>query len=97
MLLFFRKCVGGTEFAIIFSGLARQWMFAGYALTFLAKQGRELAELGVALVVVGFGIFSAAFALTLAIYRCPYAINISAGSARIRENVPSAERRYAKL
>jgi hypothetical protein len=47
------------------------WMFAGYALTFLAKQGRELAELGVALVVVGFGIFSAAFALTLAIYRCP--------------------------
>jgi ssDNA-binding Zn-finger/Zn-ribbon topoisomerase 1 len=47
------------------------WMGAGYAIAFFTKFEPRLAQLWLTVVLVGFGIFSAAFALTLAIYRCP--------------------------
>jgi hypothetical protein len=47
------------------------WMGAGYAIAFLTKPGKGLNELWFVVVLIGAGIFSAAFALTLAIYRCP--------------------------
>ena len=47
------------------------WMLAGYAILFLAKASRELNQLGFVVILIGAGIFSAAAALTFAIYRCP--------------------------
>lgn len=48
------------------------WIGAGYAADILTrKSGREMNDPWFAVILVGFGIFSAAFALTLAIYRCP--------------------------
>jgi hypothetical protein len=48
------------------------WMVAGYAGAFLTRNsGQHMNEVWLAIGLVGAGIFSAAFALTLAIYRCP--------------------------
>jgi|SRR5476651_640342 ssDNA-binding Zn-finger/Zn-ribbon topoisomerase 1 len=48
------------------------WIFAGYAGAILTrKRGQDMDEAWFALLMVGAGIFSAAFALTMAIYRCP--------------------------
>jgi hypothetical protein len=51
--------------------LGAAWMCAGYAIAFFTKSGRGLNELWFVVVLVGAGIFSAAVALTFAIYRCP--------------------------
>ncbi|HLK54297.1 MAG TPA: hypothetical protein VKU42_12640 [Candidatus Angelobacter sp.] len=47
------------------------WIFAGYAIALFTKFQPRWNQLWFVVVTVGFGIFTAAFALTLAIYRCP--------------------------
>jgi cytochrome c biogenesis protein CcdA len=50
------------------------WIFVGILGLFFAEilhANASDSEIALAIELVGFGIFSAAFALTLAIYRCP--------------------------
>src|SRR5215472_7953626 len=48
------------------------WMLAGYAGILLThKPGQDMNGFWITVVFIGFGIFSTAFAFTLAIYRCP--------------------------
>jgi hypothetical protein len=48
------------------------WLFAGNVIgVFTRKPGEQVGDVWNAVTFVGAGIFSAAIALTLAIYRCP--------------------------
>jgi hypothetical protein len=52
--------------------LGAMWWAAGYGGgLFARKPGADIGLIWMMIALVGFGIFSAAFAMTLAIYRCP--------------------------
>jgi ssDNA-binding Zn-finger/Zn-ribbon topoisomerase 1 len=54
-----------------FFNLGALWMMVGFLGFALARPVLQLQQEALVVFLIGFGIFTAAFTLTLAIYRCP--------------------------